>query len=529
MRIEKIKPAAAEKSRKKEKIPKKRVAAYVRVSTDYEEQLMSYRSQIEHYQALTARYENWELVRVYADQGITGTKDEIRDEFMRMIRDCMAGQIDIVITKSISRFSRNLVDTLQYVRKLSEANVTVIFEKENINTSAMEAELQLALLASLAQSEVESLSSNVKMGYLAKMRRGELIGGNGCLGYDYDAKEKMLVVNKEEAETVKLIFERYLEGYGSFVIAKELTALGKKNHKGIVYWRAGGIVDIIRNEKYMGALLLGKTYIKDPITKLKIKNYGEREKYYVEKHHEPIIDPEMWRQANMLLDGKRGGKHAHENGMIPDGVRKRKYAFSKKVVCGFCGASYIRRIHMHTVNTFKPVWKCSVSISKGKNACSLSKSIDEKMLEDIFMEMLRQFLIESDRIESKISEMIASQFAGPGKGEEELLRISQRRTEILNLFLEQKMSKDSYLKEDKELQDILRERENRYQEEKRAGEKKQEILKVLQQMQSEVSETDMYGQFERDTFELLVDKIIVGEKREDGSVDPDKITIVLKK
>ena len=176
------------------------------------------------------------MVGIYADEGITGTKTKKRDNFLKMIEDCMNGMIDVVMTKSISRFSRNLVDTLQYVRMLKDRGVTVIFEKENINTSTMESEMQLALLATLAQNEVESLSQNVKMGVKMKMRRGEMMGFNGCLGYDYHQEDKSITVNEVEAEIVRFIFDRYIEGYGAYTIAKELIALGKVNKKGEVKW-----------------------------------------------------------------------------------------------------------------------------------------------------------------------------------------------------------------------------------------------------------------------------------------------------
>lgn len=219
-------------------LQRKRVAAYVRVSTDGEEQLQSFQSQKQYYQDKISKNKEWAMVGIYADEGITGTKTDKRDEFLRMIEDCMNGQIDVVITKSISRFSRNLVDTLTYTRMLKQKGVTVIFEKENIDTSTMESEMQLSLLSALAQNEVESLSQNVKMGVQYKMARGELMGFNGCLGYDYNPEDKSISVNPAEAETVRLIFDLYIQGYGANTIAKRLTELGKVNKKGIVKWTA---------------------------------------------------------------------------------------------------------------------------------------------------------------------------------------------------------------------------------------------------------------------------------------------------
>lgn len=182
------------------------------------------------------------MVGIYADEAITGTKTVKRDGFLKMINDCMSGMIDVILTKSISRFSRNLVDTLQYVRMLKEKGIAaVIFEKENINTLSMESEMALALLSTHAQNEVESLSANVKMGIKMKMKRGEMMGFNGRLGYDYHPEDKSTTVNPEEAEIVREIFDLYLRGYGAPTIAKELTRLGRKNKKGEVKWIDSGV------------------------------------------------------------------------------------------------------------------------------------------------------------------------------------------------------------------------------------------------------------------------------------------------
>lgn len=241
-------------------ITRKRVAAYVRVSTNGEEQIQSFNSQKQYYQDKIDSNKEWVMVGIYADEGITGTKTTKREQFLKMIDDCMNGLIDIVITKSVSRFSRNLVDTLQYTRMLKVKGVTVIFEKENIDTSKMESEMQLSLLSALAQNEVESLSQNVTMGVQMKMSRGELMGFNGCLGYDYNPEDKSITINEAEAETVRLIYDLYLQGYGAYRIAKELTRLGKVNKKGNVKWTDSGVRGILKNEKYKGDLLMGKTY-----------------------------------------------------------------------------------------------------------------------------------------------------------------------------------------------------------------------------------------------------------------------------
>lgn len=295
-----------------------RVAAYVRVSTDGDEQLGSFESQKKYYEEKIRSNSEWQMVGIFADEAITGTKVDKREGYQDMIQKCMNGEIDMIMTKSISRFARNTVDTLKYVRMLKDRNIAVIFEKENIDTLGMNGEMMLTILSSLAQQEVESLSGNVKMGLKMKMKRGELIGFNGCLGYDYHSEDKTLTVNPDEAETVRMIFDLYLQGYGTSTIAKMLTGMGRVNKKGNVEWHTSGVMGIIKNEKYKGDVILGKTFTVDPISKRRLENFGEEERYYLENHHEPIVSREVWDKARQIREERNRGK------ILPDtGVRER--------------------------------------------------------------------------------------------------------------------------------------------------------------------------------------------------------------
>ena len=210
----------------------KRVAAYCRVSTDSKDQLESYKSQVDYYTNLIKNNKNWTLAGIYADEATTGTTATKRADFMRLISDCQNGDIDMIITKSISRFARNTLDTLKYVRLLKENNVGVVFEEENIDTLTMDGELLLTILSSVAQQEVENTSAHVKKGLKMKMEKGELIGFQGCLGYDYDPTTKSISINEEEAKIVRYIFKRYLEGNGGSVIGRELEEQGYLTPRG---------------------------------------------------------------------------------------------------------------------------------------------------------------------------------------------------------------------------------------------------------------------------------------------------------
>ena len=205
-----------------------------------------------------------------------------------MINDCMNGEIDMIITKSISRFARNTLDTLKYVRMLKEKDIAVYFEDEKINTLTMDGELLLVVLSSVAQQEVENISANVKKVLKMKMKRGELVGFQGCLGYDYHPEDKSITVNEEEAEIVRYIFKRYVEGAGGSVIGQELENLGYKTKYGNSTWVPTTVLGIIKNEKYKGDLLLGKTFTVDPISKRRLDNMGEEDQFYIRNHHEPF-------------------------------------------------------------------------------------------------------------------------------------------------------------------------------------------------------------------------------------------------
>ena len=254
---------------------KLKVAAYARVSTDSEDQLNSFESQVKYYNEKITKNIEWSFVEVYADESISGTQDYKRSNFMRMIQDSMNGKIDLILTKSISRFARNTLDTLKYVRMLKEKNVAILFEEENINTLEMAGELLLTILSSVAQQESETISSHVKLGLKMKQQRGELIGYNGCLGYTYDKENKSISINQEEAEIVKYIFNRYAQGVGSSIIARELINMKYLTLKGLTRWSDSTVRRILKNEKYKGDVLQGKTYTTDPITHKRVINMGE--------------------------------------------------------------------------------------------------------------------------------------------------------------------------------------------------------------------------------------------------------------
>lgn len=513
-------------------ITRKRVAAYVRVSTDGEEQLQSFRSQKQYYQDKISQNKDWALVGIYADEGITGTKTKNRDNFLKMVEDSMNGMIDIILTKSISRFSRNLLDTLTYVRMLKDRGITIIFEKENINTSTMEGEMQLALLASLSQNEVESISQNVKMGVRMKMQRGEMMGFNGCLGYDYHPEDKSITVNESEAEIVSFIFDRYIEGYGAYTIAKELTKLGKLNKKGEVKWTDSGVRGILKNEKYKGDLMQGKTYTLDPISKRRLDNRGEQAKYYVKDHHEAIVSEEVWDKAQEICRSRY-----KVNSNVVEGTRTkfaRKFAFSSMCECGFCGTNLTRRSHHQDTQHKKPVWKCRTASNKGIENCPNSKSIDESIIENAFVEMFRLLAENFDDVLESVLASVEETFSTDGTAEKlkrvnkEITTLEKRRNKLTDMMLDDKITKEAYDEKYDEICKKLAKAESEKQLYSEGVATQTSVAKRMKEIRSQLVNAEIMDGFDRLVFESIVEKVIVGETAADGTVDPYKLTFVLK-
>ena len=275
--------------------PKKLVvAAYARVSTEKEQQENSYERQVEHYTALIKANDAWEFGGIYADPGISGTRAEKRPEFMRMIADCRAGKIDKILAKSISRFARNTVDTLSYIRELKELGIGVCFENEHIDTLTPGGEVLLTILAAIAEQESRTMSTNIKWTYQKKFQNGEVILSTGTmLGYMKDG-DGNYVINEPEAEIVRRVFREYIAGASLTQIRHGLEADGIKTKRGCSNWRANGILGIIKNEKYTGNALLGKTYKPDVLSKRRLKNTGQAPLYYVENTHPAIVSQEVF-------------------------------------------------------------------------------------------------------------------------------------------------------------------------------------------------------------------------------------------
>lgn len=353
-----------------------RVAPYCRVSTKKDDQLPSYESQIEYYTAKIAEQPEWTMVRLYADQGKSGTSTKKRKEFLKLIQDCKHGKIDLVITKSVSRFCRNTLDGLDYIRRLKRMGVGVYFEKENTNTLYMDNEMILTFMMSQAQAESESLSGNVKWGHRKRFQDGKVYYHYAnFLGYRQGA-DGLPEIDPDEAAVVRRIFSRYLLGHSVAQIVRDLEADGVKTVRGNTKWYDGVIRSMLQNEKYMGDALLQKTYIADLFTHQSKKNMGELPKYYVHDCHPAIIDRETFQKVQEMMARRASRKKVSSKAKTELGKYSGKYALSDLLVCGECGSPY-RRVTWTREGGKRIVWRCINRLEHGKRVCKKAPTLDE--------------------------------------------------------------------------------------------------------------------------------------------------------
>ena len=423
-----------------------RVAAYCRVSTSLEAQQNSYQAQKDYYTKMIASNPEWALAGIFADEGITGTSAAKRPEFQKMIRRCEQGKIDLVITKSISRFARNTLDCLYYVRYLQERGIPIIFENEGLNTSQMDNELTLTILGATSQAESEATSSRVKWGVRAAFREGKVrYYYKAWLGYRKGADGEPEII-PEEAAIVQKIFSSYLDGASLRDIKNMLENERVPAKSGQVNWPITTIRSILENEKYTGDVLLQKTFTTDPISKKKKKNDGQFPMYLVKNCHEPIISHEMFdlvqeeRKRRANVDGDVKAKTVS----TPAAVYSSKYALSSILVCGECNTLYQRCVWKKNGKT-RVVWRCRNRISHGTRYCKASPTIDEAPLHRALVEAINSQIYRPEYLLApfikSLSEIPADESIPPAKSMEELyshLRELQRRLDIefVNLVVE---------------------------------------------------------------------------------------------
>ena len=368
-------------------ITKRRVAGYARVSTNLEEQATSYDAQVDYYTTMINSRPEWELVKVYTDEGISGTNTKKRAGFNQMIDDALNGKIDLIITKSVSRFARNTVDSLVNIRRLKEKGVEVYFEKENIYTLDSKGELLLTIMSSIAQEESRSISENVKWGIRKGFADGKVsLAYSKFLGYTKNEKGDIVIVPKE-AEVVRRIYRMYLEGFTQGKIAEILTNEGIPTPSNKSKWQYAVVDSILQNEKYKGSALLQKTFTTNFLTKNSKKNEGEIPQYYIEESHPPIINPYEWEQ----VQAERKLRYSSE-------VRPNKSSvFIGRIFCEECGATFGPKTWHSTDKYKKVIWRCNNKYRDKEHKCT-SPHIDETRLKEMCLEVINQVITNKKAI-----------------------------------------------------------------------------------------------------------------------------------
>ena len=365
---------------------KRRVAGYARVSTDHEDQATSYAAQVDYYTNYIQGRDDWEFAGIYTDEGISATNTKKREGFKTMIADALAGKIDLIITKSVSRFARNTVDSLTTVRQLKDVGIEIYFEKENIWTLDSKGELLITIMSSLAQEESRSISENVTWGQRKRMADGKVsFAYSRFLGLDKDKETGKIVVNPEQAETVRLIFRLFLEGLTPHAIAKELTERGIKTPAGKDVWNQQTVRRMLSNEKYKGDALLQKEFTVDFLQKKMKKNEGEVPQYYVEGNHEAIIEPRVFEMVQEELARRTRGRTRYSGVTI----------FSNKLKCADCGGWYGSKVWHSTDQYRKVVYRCNNKYNDTK--CETAH-VTEDEVKKAFISAYNQLVTEKKEI-----------------------------------------------------------------------------------------------------------------------------------
>lgn len=427
-----------------------KVASYCRVSTDRDDQANSFESQRRYFKEYIGRQPGWELYQVYADEGITGTSTKKRAAFNRMIADAHMGKFQLILTKEVSRFSRNILDTISYTRELKTLGVGVVFMNDGINSLEPDAELRLSIMGSMAQEESRKTSSRVKWGQTRRMEQG-VVFGRSLLGYD--VKGGRMTVNRSGAEIVRQIFHKYgVEKKGTSVIARELREAGFKSLTGNTRWSNTYIVKVLKNEKYVGDLVQKKTITPDYLSHTKKYNHGEEELVILRNHHEPIISRELWDAVQAELkkrdrNGDYGGGHS------------TRYVFSGKIQCGACGAGFVSRRKKRKDGTVYRRWGCATAATEGRRrgdgqgewkGCDIGKTLRDELA----MDMLKQCLVSLQMDVAGIIQNVTNiameaiqagerQATGcPETLKYQIEQLTKKKVNVLDAFFSQQITKD---------------------------------------------------------------------------------------
>ena len=399
----------------------KRVAPYCRVSTDSDEQELSFESQCLFYKQMVNSNPNYELIDIYADEGVTGTSTEKREDFMRLMNDCLKGKIDMVITKSVTRFARNTLDSIMWIRKLKALNIDVYFEMENLH-SLTASEMVITMLSSLAQESSQNKSESVRWGYTRQFEKGKTYLGNL---YGYHVEGDKYYIHEEEAKVVKSVFEMYLAGYSDQKIADFLTEKGVLTKQGKKVWKKAVVQRMLQNIKYSGDSIQGLSFNEDCLNQKRQINRGQRNIYYVENSHKGIVSKEIYKAAQVER-ARRNSKIKvieFEESMMQNSKSKKpkknkcgmyssQNALSNRIICADCGSYFRRAVWTKRDGSKQPVWRCINKLDNGVNMCPYSPTLKEKLLFEEIAKIVNKILSKKDRVKMDLAQK-ASQYINP--------------------------------------------------------------------------------------------------------------------
>lgn len=496
----------------------KRVAAYCRVSTDKTDQANSLESQQRYFNEYINRNPLWELYDIYVDDGISGTNTKKRAAFNHMIDDAVNGKFDLIITKEISRFARNIVDSITYTRELKQHGVGVLFLNDGIYTLDSDGELRLALLSTIAQEESRKTSERVKWGQRRQMEKG-VVFGKDMLGYD--VRGGKLILNKEGAETVRKIFHKFLdEGKGAHRIAKELREEGVKTAARMKDWSYTNILRILRNEKYCGDLVQQKTYTPDYLTHQKKRNYGEVESVTIRDHHEPIISRERFEAAQRELQRRRPSDSTVK-------AYANRYALSGKIICSECGSGFVRRQKKRKDGTFNVKWVCAESQKNGgrhqekdgETAGCTTNSINDRDIKQILQQVVADTMNGREEIIRKLLQTVESVIQtvsdndNVSRIEKEIEKCAEKKKRLLDMCLNGYIEAKDYRAACDELKTQITELQSSLAEEKEKQKMIGDKEKMISEIKNFVSNISCGAEWNDTFYRNLVDKIVVNNGR----------------
>ena len=510
---------------KKDEYRRLRVAAYCRVSTDEEDQLNSLETQMQYYTSKIAENPNWTMVGIYADEGISGTRADKRDKFMKLMRDCQKGKVDYILTKSTTRFARNTVDSLTWIRKLRAIGIGVYFEEQNLDSSKVENETLIGFFSVMAQSESESISGNVKWGIHKRMRNGTYAVQFNMLGYKRGDDGEPYIV-PEEAEIVREVFNRFLDGASLGQLKDFLENKKVLTRRGKSEWSISVIRGMLSNEKYVGDILYQKTYRTDCISKKVKVNRGEMTRYLVSNNHAPIIDRDTFNLVQAELSRRTSKNKKMDSAITEQGKYSGKYALSELLICGSCGSSYRRNSKVANGKTTY-YWRCINRVEHGTKYCKDSAGVEEKMLQESICRCLSKMLEDSQEVYSLIQSNLTYAVSGNSAAldmhliETQMKQVKQDADNMMEKMSKTEGSTELYEKALSELFEQLVALRTQYEQARAQSEQSESVSAEVQRILNILQKTEVsFTEYDDLTVRRLVECIQVCGK--------EKIIVTLK-